>query len=66
MRLILESLFGVYTPVQGVIGVDSADVPIIGIIPGVAGVDWEYVLGVLLFTVCLYAFFRILGIIVKE
>lgn len=51
MRALLTSLFGSYTP-----PVDPSGVPL----AGVAGVDWPWVCGVLLFALLLWGFLRLL------
>lgn len=58
MKEILIAIFGVYEPL-----VD----PVSGsYVYGVAGVDWPYVLGVLLFGVVLYCFLRLVGVWLKQ
>lgn len=63
MRELMQSIFGVYTPVSVTENVDGVEV--VRYLSGVAGVDWEYIGGVLLFAVCLYCMFRILGGVMK-
>ena len=65
MRSLIVTIFGTYTPVEGVIGVDSLDQPIVGVISGMAGVDWTYIAGVLLFAILLYGFCRLVGVLLK-
>ena len=63
MRELMQSIFGVYTPVsvtETVGGVES-----VRFLNGVAGVDWEYIGGVFLFAVCMYCLLRILGGVMK-
>lgn len=51
----LQSVFGTYTPITYNDG--SID-----IIPsGMAGVDWQYLAGVIVFCVFIYSLFRFLG-----
>lgn len=57
MKSILNTLFGVYEPIVDASGVHAV---------GAAGVDWTYVLGVLLFAICLYSFFRIVGAVIQK
>lgn len=53
----LRNLIGVYEPII------DAD----GVIPsGLAGVNMEYVLAGVLFAICLYGFFRILGSVISK
>ena len=57
MRDIIIQLFGVYTPITYSDGN-------IDIIPdGMAGVDWIFISGVVLFALSLYCVFRIIGVI---
>lgn len=65
MREIIQSLFGVYTPItyESVTADGSLQtLPVLG----VAGVDWEWLAGVLLFAIVLYAFFRLVGVLLKN
>lgn len=57
MKSLLNTLFGVYEPIADVNGVYAV---------GAAGVDWTYILGVLLFAICLYSFFRIVGAVIQK
>lgn len=57
MRSLIISIFGQYTPVFTVQGD-----PVIG----VAGLDWPFISAVLLFAICLWSFFAILGSIIKK
>lgn len=64
MKAIMESIFGVYTPV--VVSEVAADGSVVTkTLSGLAGVDWPYVGGVLLFAICLYSVFRLIGVIFK-
>lgn len=68
MQDIFTAIFGTYTPVTSDSAVAAADgsVTIVTeVASGMAGVDWPYVLGVLLFAVVLYSFFRLVGAILK-
>ena len=68
MQDILTAIFGIYTPVTSDAVVSAADgsVAVVNqVASGMAGVDWPYVLGVLLFAVVLYSFFRLIGAILK-
>lgn len=61
MRSLLVSLFGVYMPVMTDV-YDSAGVVVGSVVAdGVAGVDWPWVAGVVLFGVVLYCFLRMVG-----
>lgn len=72
MRSMIVELFGRYTPVtyteyisytlpDGTLDWDSYEV----VASGLAGVDWPWVMGVLLFAIVLYSLFRILGVFFK-
>lgn len=52
----MQAIFGNYNPITYT---DSAGVEIIP--SGLSGVDWQYVLGVVLFCVIVYSLLRILG-----
>ena len=66
MRALIESIFGVYTPVTyDVLGADGA-VLYTAVADGAAGVDWPYVAGTFLFALVLYSFFRLLGVVFKR
>jgi len=72
MKDIIIDLFGSYTPVMTQQAVAVID-PELGtyieyvdvVASGVAGVDWPWVIGAIAFLLCLYCFFRILGMIFK-
>lgn len=71
MRELVISLFGVYEPIMTaetvvtvVDGVDTAQTVDV-VAAGMAGVDWPWIFGVLLFAICLYSFFRIVGCLIK-
>ena len=51
MKDLMVTIFGSYEPIYG--------------IDGVAGMDWEYILGVVLFAIVLYSFFRLVGMVLK-
>lgn len=55
MKDLILSLFGAYTPVMSGEAVAF----------GLAGVDWPWVAGVLLFAIVLYSFFRLVGVLLK-
>lgn len=57
MRSVMQNIFGVYNPIV----VNDLEGNII-----YTGVDWEYIAGILLFTLCLYCFFRILGMVIQK
>lgn len=72
MKDMIYGLFGSYEPVtyleffqttaeDGSVAWDSYEV----VASGLAGVDWPWVMGVVLFAIVLYSFFRLLGVILK-
>lgn len=65
MKDLIQTIFGVYEPVTTM--VFDAEGVFVGetVASGVAGVDWPYVAGVLLFAVVLYSFFRLVGVLLK-
>lgn len=56
LRDFFRAFFGTYTPVSYVDGSGSSIIP-----AGLSGVDFEYVLSVLLFALIVYCLFRLLG-----
>ena len=63
---LVESVFGTYTPRTQTVTVyldDGTTVEGTEIIPGVAGMDWYWIVGVFLFALILWSFFRFLGVI---
>lgn len=57
MTTIVSDLFGVYTPLM-----DATGVPVAGL----AGVDWPWITGAVLFIVTLTCVFKIIGVVVKK
>ena len=55
---IIFNLFGAYTPVLDPI-TES-------VVPGVAGVDWPWLSGVLLFAIMLFSVLRLIGVVLKK
>lgn len=66
MRALIESIFGVYTPITYDVLDAEGKVLYTAVADGTAGVDWPYVAGVLLFALVLYSFFRLLGVVFKR
>lgn len=60
MRDIILNIFGSYSPVT--YELDGVEV----VADGLAGVDWPYVLGVVLFGIVLYSVLRIIGVFLKK
>lgn len=64
MKDLILSLFGDYVPVIN--STVAADGTVIEeVVSGMAGVDWPWVMGVLLFAIVLYSFFRLVGVILR-
>jgi len=61
MKEIMQSIFGTYEPLTYVNELNE-----VRYVEGIAGWDMQYILGVLLFAVCLYSLFRIIGLIIKN
>ena len=57
----LTEFFGEYTPVTYSIYDVAADAEYQIVASGAAGVDWPFIGRVVIFCICLYALFRILG-----
>ncbi len=61
---VIEDLFGTYTPktqTVSVIGSDGSTASYEEYVPGVAGMDMEWIAGVVLFALILYCIFRLAG-----
>jgi len=69
MKNLIIELFGAYTPVTYMENVYDAAGEVVNmqevVASGVAGVDWPWVMGVILFAIVLYSLFRILGVFFK-
>lgn len=72
MKDLIIRIFGVYEPVESLVPVVTTtaegltDVEYYAVVAsGAAGVDWAWVMGVLLFAIVLYSLFRILGVFFK-
>lgn len=63
MRVILTNLFGLYEPIMTTEMVEGVPVEVVA--SGVAGVDWVWIAGVVLFGVILYSLFRLIGVLLK-
>lgn len=69
MKSLIVQLFGSYSPVMthelvaytaadGTVSYQLVDV----VASGAAGLDWPWIMGVLLFAIVLYSLFRLLGV----
>lgn len=76
MKELIEQLFGTYVPVTYEVTSTVTTVTEEGsttitetaaqIATGMAGVDWEYIAGVLLFAIVLASVFKLIGVILKN
>ena len=64
MKDILLAIFGAYTPLTAPTLTATGEI-VDAVIPGLAGVDWPYLAGVVLFAIVLYCFFRLVGVLLK-
>ena len=71
LKALVTSIFGEYTPVtttsvvSQTVGNDTQQYLIETVAPGAAGVDYEWVAGVLLFAIMLFCFMKLLGGVLK-
>ncbi|MCI8593747.1 MAG: hypothetical protein HFF09_00640 [Oscillospiraceae bacterium] len=65
MKDLIVTIFGIYEPVTTAVYDASGAVVGQAVASGVAGVDWPYLAGILLFALVLYSFFRLLGMVLK-
>lgn len=70
MKSVLQSLFGTYTPVTDIEHIwnstsESYDV-FTRYVDGLAGVDWTWIAGVILFAIVLVSFFKVVGAVIKK
>lgn len=67
LKELILSVFGEYEPRTQTIETSQGDqvTTQVEIIPGVAGVDWPWLAGVLVFSIAFYGFFRILGVLIR-
>lgn len=71
MKELIVSLFGPYEPVmtqmavqteiEGALSTELVEV----VASGAAGLDWPWIMGVLLFAIVLWSLFRLLGVFFK-
>lgn len=57
MQTVIENIFGVYTPITDANGIALS---------GMAGVNWQYIAGVLLFSIVLVSFLKLVGVLLKR
>lgn len=66
---ILSGIFGTYAPRTQTVTTylsDGSSVTSVEIVPGLAGLDWYWLSGVLLFALVLFGLLRFLGVIFKR
>ena len=70
MRALIQTLFGTYTPVTYEVfeyDVNGVLRKLYDAIPnGLAGVDWPFILNVVIFIVVLYCVLRIIGAVISR
>ena len=69
MSQVVTSLFGTYSPKTQTVTEhlsDGTSVSYQQYVPGVAGLDWNWLTGVMLFSLCLWSFFRLVGGVLKR
>lgn len=62
MKELITRLFGAYTPIASTEVLPSGET-IETVVSGAAGIDWAWLAGVVLFTVCLWSVFRLIGVV---
>ena len=67
LKSIILQVFGEYEPRTQTIETSQGDQQTTQteIVPGIAGVDWPWLAGVLVFSIAFYGFFRILGVLIR-
>ena len=72
MKELIVSIFGVYEPVATTVayvvpGSEGSTLEEVQVVAsGLAGVDWPWVAGVLLFGIVLCSFFRLVGVLLGD
>lgn len=66
MRAIIDNIFGVYTPIETLIANEFDGTTYSKVADGMAGIDWTWIAGVLLFAIMLYGLLRIVGVLFKQ
>lgn len=66
MTQLLTDIFGIYTPVLTDVYDEAGNYVGSVVASGMAGVDWPYIAGVLLFAIVLVSVFKLLGVILKN
>lgn len=67
MKDLVISIFGSYEPIMTtevhMVGDTLEEVQVVA--SGMAGVDWSWLAGVILFAIVLYSFFRLVGVLLR-
>lgn len=66
---VVVSIFGEYRPrIETVTSVDDAGVETVSesIVPGLAGLDWPWLFGAVLFSIMLHGFIALIGVVLKH
>lgn len=67
MKDLIVSIFGSYEPIltteTHIVGDTLETVEVVA--SGMAGVDWAWLAGVVLFAIVLYSFFRLVGVLLR-
>lgn len=70
MRDVIVQVFGEYSPRTQTVTQYLSDGSLLGttteIVPGVAGMDWSWISGVLLFALVLASFLKLVGVLLKH
>lgn len=69
MRDVVILILGEYVPQMQTVTEylsDGTEVTYTEVIPGVAGLDWNWIGGATLFTLALFSFFKIVGVVLKN
>lgn len=69
MRDVVSLVFGQYTPRTQTVTEylsDGSSVTYTEVVPGIAGLDWEWITGAALFALALFSFFKMVGVLLKN
>ena len=66
MRMLIQTIFGMYTPVTTDVYNELGEYVGTTVASGAAGVDWTYIGGIVLFAIVLWSFFRLLGVVLRH
>ncbi|MBR5268284.1 MAG: hypothetical protein IKU20_08855 [Lachnospiraceae bacterium] len=69
MRDVVVLILGEYVPQMQTVTEylsDGTEVTYTEVVPGVAGLDWNWIGGAALFTLALFSFFKIVGVVLKN